>query len=83
MCRQFKLLTWTSFIGQFVNPVGGKREIVILASCKFHFIRKHENLMQHPNNIISIIPVDTEKIRGFSSIVIPLQKWWAPRSETK
>ena len=22
-CRQFKLLTWTSFVGQFVHPVGG------------------------------------------------------------
>ena len=21
-CRQFRLLTWTSFIGQFVHPVG-------------------------------------------------------------
>ena len=23
-CRQFKLLTWTSFIGHFVHPVGGE-----------------------------------------------------------
>ena len=22
-CRQFKLLSWTSFIGQFVYPMGG------------------------------------------------------------
>ena len=22
-CRQFSLLTWNSFIGQFVHPVGG------------------------------------------------------------
>ena len=24
ICRQFRLLTWTSFIVQFVHPVGGK-----------------------------------------------------------
>ena len=23
-CRQFRLLTWTSLIGQFVHPVGGE-----------------------------------------------------------
>ena len=23
-CRQFSLLAWNSFIGQFVDPVGGK-----------------------------------------------------------
>ena len=23
-CRQIRLLTWTSFIGQFVHPVGGE-----------------------------------------------------------
>ena len=23
-CRQFKLLIWTSFIGQFIHPVGGE-----------------------------------------------------------
>ena len=47
-CRQFRLLTWTSFIGEFVLKVGRKgmrkRElmsgIVILASYKFHFIRE-------------------------------------------
>ena len=29
--------------------------IVILASCKYHSHRVHENLVQHPNNNISII----------------------------
>ena len=28
--------------------------IVILASCKYHFIRLHENMVQHPSNNISI-----------------------------
>ena len=28
---------------------------VILASCKYHFIRVHENLVQHPTNNKSII----------------------------
>ena len=27
---------------------------LILASCEFHFNRVHENLVQHPNNNISI-----------------------------
>ena len=50
-CRQFRLLKWTSFIGQFIHLVGGDgimgmdREVVILASTKFHFIRVHDNLM--------------------------------------
>ena len=51
----------TSFICQFVHPVVGDGvkgvdgRIVILASYKLHFIRVHENLMQHPCNI-SILP---------------------------
>ena len=28
---------------------------VILASCKFPFIGKHENLVQHPSNDTSIV----------------------------
>ena len=32
--------------------IGG---IVILASWEFHFIRVHENLVQHPSNYISIL----------------------------
>ena len=46
-CLQFRLLAWTSFIGQFIHPVGGEwirlrvwiGGIVILASYKFHFVR--------------------------------------------
>ena len=54
---QFVLLTWTSFIGQFVHPGvmgwdGGYRNFSSLRS--FHFIRVHENLMQHSSNNISI-----------------------------
>ena len=30
-------------------------DIVILASCEYHFIRVHENMVQHPSNNISII----------------------------
>ena len=51
-CRQFRLLTWTSFINQFVHSVGGGNEvkwvdarIFILASYKFHFINVHDNLV--------------------------------------
>ena len=46
---QFWLLTWKTFIGQFVHIVGfdwlmGVGEgIMILARCAFHFIIKHEN----------------------------------------
>ena len=51
-----------SFIGQLVHPVGGEGmgetgwmgSIVVLASCEYHFIRVHKNLMQHPCNNISI-----------------------------
>ena len=50
-CRQIRLLTWISFIGQFVNPVGRKvmgymgwmGGIVILDRKKFNFNREHEN----------------------------------------
>ena len=44
---QFSLLLWNLFFGQFFDPVGGDGEeggIVILAHCKFHFSREHENL---------------------------------------
>ena len=52
-CRQIRLLTWNSLIGQFVKPVGGKGDgvngvdgegIIILARCKFYFIGEHGNL---------------------------------------
>ena len=36
----FRLLTWTSFVGQFIHPVG-----VISASYMFHFIRILDNLV--------------------------------------
>ena len=45
---QFRLLTSTSIIGQFIHPVGLSRlmeGIVILASYKFYFIRVHDNLV--------------------------------------
>ena len=64
-CRQFSLLTWTLFIGQFVHSVGGKelgkldgwRESFFLASYKLNFFREHENLVLHPGNNKSIARV--------------------------
>ena len=58
---QFRLLTWNSFIGQFVYPVAGmgwgnsgwKGGIVILARCMFYLI--HENLVQDPSKNVNII----------------------------
>ena len=55
-----QVVQWSSFIGQFFYPVGGEgmgykgwmRVIIILASCKHHFIRVHEYLVQHPSNNI-------------------------------
>ena len=44
ICRLFSLLIW--------GWIGG---IVILACCEYHLIRVHENLLQHPSNIISFI----------------------------
>ena len=39
--------------GEWVDwGVGG---MVILASYEFHFIRIHENMMQHPSNNISVV----------------------------
>ena len=31
------------------------RVVVNIASCEYHFIRAHENLLQHPGNSISIL----------------------------
>ena len=60
-CRQFRLLTWTSFIGQFVHSVRGRDRLnvvigvfVILTSYKFQFIRVHDNLVKDPSNNKSI-----------------------------
>ena len=58
---QFRLLTWNSFIGQFVHSVGGREWgkggecIVFTSRYMFHFIRVHGNLVQHPRNNKSII----------------------------
>ena len=49
--RQLWLLKKTSFINQFVQPLGGEgvrwgingRGIVILNSWEYHFIREHKN----------------------------------------
>ena len=66
--HQFRLLIWTSFIGQFVRQVGGKGDGVkvgmgCIVSCQYHFIRIHENLVQHPsNNIISILVTECPNI---------------------
>ena len=61
-CGQFRLLIWTSFTVSFVNSAGeegmGQRgmmgRIVILASYEYHYIRVHENVVQHPINNTSI-----------------------------
>ena len=57
-CRQFRLLTLTLFIGQFVYIIGGecwgKGGVVIFASLKFHFIGVRNNLVQDPINNKSI-----------------------------
>ena len=50
-----------------INPVGGEwmrqrgwiSGIFILACCEHHFIRLHENLVQHPSNNISIPKIKT------------------------
>ena len=59
ICRQLRLLIWTSFIGQFVHPVGGNGMYGGLdgrySSWEYHFIRLHINLVQHPSNNISIV----------------------------
>ena len=56
----------TSFIGQFVHPVGEKgmfvkdvdgEGIVIIASYKIHFIRVHDNLVLDPSNNKSIAKI--------------------------
>ena len=62
--HQVRLLIWTSFIGQFVRQVGGKGDrvkdemgCIVIASCQYHFIRMHENLVQHPSNNFVLILV--------------------------
>ena len=55
ICRQFRLLQCSSFICHQVGGQGVKRVEWGLASCEYHFIRVQENLVQHPNNNISIV----------------------------
>ena len=54
------MLLWDLFIDQFVNPVGREGDgvkgwIVILARCKFNFIKEYEILVYDLSNNISII----------------------------
>ena len=61
ICRKFRLLMWTPFVGQFRHPVrmvGRDRRIVILGSWEYHFSRVHENLVRHPSNNISILMIN-------------------------
>ena len=52
-CRQFSLLTWNMFIGQFVHPLGrdvvgkmgGKGEIANLAPKKSYFMLTCQNIL--------------------------------------
>ena len=43
--------------------------IIILASCEHHFMRVHENLVQHTSNNISIITLDRSIKRSISDIL--------------
>ena len=61
ICRQFRLLIWTSFIHQFGYQAKGRgwdkrggNGVSFLASCDYHFIRLHENLIQHPYDPYSL-----------------------------
>ena len=70
------ILTITSVVNLFAKldliymPVSGNgvkgwvRGIVILASCKRHFIRVHENLVQYSCNDISIRVTYSQKLWG-------------------
>ena len=66
LSSSINLLIWTSFIGQYVHPVGGygigyswqMGGIVILACCEYYFIRVHDNLVQHPSKNTSCINID-------------------------
>ena len=56
----YGLLIWASFICQLVNSIlrdwerGWDGGIVILAFWEYHFIRVHENLVEHSSNFTSI-----------------------------
>ena len=42
-----------------MNKGGGG--IIILARCEFHFIREHENLVEHPSKNKSIVHLEGKK----------------------
>ena len=81
-CHQFRLLIWNSLIDQFVHPVGmgllkWMGGIVSLASCEYHFLQVHKNLVQHPSNYISIIV--TYMLWGHKktyNIILFYEKYW-------
>ena len=54
----------SSFI-QLIEKVDGG--IVILSSCKYHFIKVNENLMQHPSNHTSISMLQAKNNLFYSS----------------
>ena len=51
------LIYWSVFhqVGGEGMGKGNEGGFVILASCKHHFFRVHENLVQHPSNNISLV----------------------------
>ena len=51
-CRQVKLIIWTSFIGQFVNSVGGDWVYCLYSQLR---VSLYENLVQYPIINISIV----------------------------
>ena len=60
--RQLRLLIGTSFNDQFVHLKDkrgwGNRvdwDIVILASCLYHFIKVHGNLVKHPISYLTVM----------------------------
>ena len=65
--RQFILLIWTLFIGQFFHPLGGNDfkgvdgAIVILASCEYYFILKYMKIWCNIQVIIYRIQHGTYK----------------------
>ena len=58
----FLMLIWTLFIGHFVPPVIGEgigrgldEWYYYSSQLKYHFIRVHKNLSQHPRNYVMIV----------------------------
>ena len=52
-CRQFSLLTWNSFIGQFVYPVGGERMEKGMEGGNRYVGQLRASLQDPSNNILS------------------------------